>query len=288
MTRHRFSFAQSVAVGLFGLTCILAAFGCDPSLAVPAGNRQPIAEARVLGMMGQNAVVDYRGSPVEVTLDASFSKDGDGSIKKYRWLSGRLIAGAAPTAGSAAAGSSAAAGTGGSVAGTGAAAGDDDAGAGIPDVERRWVPEGAPDDWPEDIQQPKVTLPEGEYSFVLWVEDDKGLISTPSTLKVTVRTPLDPAVMTCTTAVYPEIAAACKSCICSASDACRDMLTKETVCNATCWGLLSCIASKCPTYVSGGDPACLVANCSSFLGSAAAAGMIAPCLMDCRDKCRAM
>lgn len=278
MTRYR----SRMAVGLFGSTLALAALGCDPNLAVREGNRQPIADARVLGMTGQNAVVDYRGAPVAITLDGSFSNDRDGRIVKYRWLSGKLAAG--PQSG---AGSGGAAGSG-QAAGSGAATRDEDAGVQQPGVAHRWVPAGGDEDWPDDVEQPKVTLPEGEYAFVLWVEDDDGSISTPSTLKVTVRTPLDPALQMCVANVYPEVAATCKSCICATSDACRDTLTSMTVCDATCWGLLSCIGSKCPTYMSGGDTSCLVNNCSAFLGAGAAAGMIAPCLVPCRDKCRSM
>jgi hypothetical protein len=280
MTRPRFSFAQSVAVGLFGLSAFVATEGCDPGVGVPEANRPPMALARVLGseMMGQNVVVDYMGSPKEITLDASGSKDPDGSIKRYRWLSGRKLAGAP---GGAAGGGGAAASSTGSA---GMAASDDDGG--IDEVEHRWVPEGAPADWPADEVQPKVTLPEGEFSFVLWVEDNKGVVSQPSNLKVTVRTPLPAEVMTCVKNVYANVRAACKACVCGVDEMCQTTLTTATTCNETCWGLLSCIGSKCPDYRTGGPTDCLLNNCSSFLGGATAAGMIAPCLAPCRDMCR--
>jgi hypothetical protein len=236
--------------------------------------------ATVLGseMMGQNVVVDYMGTPKEITLDASGSKDPDGTIKSYRWLSGKKLPGAP---GGAAGGGGAAAGSTGSA---GMAAKDEDGG--LPDVEHRWVPEGAPEDWPDDVVQPKVTLTEGEFNFVLWVQDNKGVFSTPSNLKVTVRTPLAPEVMACVKEVYPNVAASCKACVCGVNEMCQTTLTKATTCNETCWGLLSCIGTKCPDYRTGGPTDCLVNNCSQYLGGATGAGMIAPCITPCRDMCR--
>jgi hypothetical protein len=276
MTRQRPSIASWFVAGLFSLLTSAAALGCDPGLGVPTANRPPTADARVMGMTGQNAVVDYNGTPVEITLDASNSKDLDGTIKTYRWLSGTKRPGAA----TAAAGSGATAGS---------AASDEDGGT-APSAGGlvRWTPPGADEEWPDDTEQPKVTLPEGEYVFVLWVTDNKNVTSMPSTLKVTVRRPLDPAVLECTTKTYAQLPAVCKACICSFSDACRDTLTNMTVCDATCWGLLSCIATKCPTYPMTMDTGCLVANCSASLGGATGAGMIAPCVRACPTECRSM
>jgi hypothetical protein len=150
------------------------------------------------------------------------------------------------------------------------------------------VPAGARDDWPDDVMQPVVTLSEGEYVFELWVEDNKGIISTPSTLKVTVRTPLDAATQECVNKVYPATAAACKACVCGVNDMCKTTLTSMSVCDATCWGFLSCIASKCPDFVPGGPTGCLVNNCSATLGGATGATMIAPCITPCTAQCRSM
>jgi hypothetical protein len=279
MTRHRPCFAQSIVVGLFSLLSIVAASGCDPALGVPEGNRPPIADARVLGKDGQNAVVDYTGAPLEVTLDGTHSKDPDGTIKAYRWLSGTGKPGRGGAAGSAAAGSGGAAGQ---------AAADEDGGTATGDGNRV-VPAGAPEDWPDDVAQPKVTLSEGEYAFVLWVTDEKGVVSPPSTLKVTVRTPLDPAVEACTMKVYPEISSSCKACVCGVNEMCRTTLTTATVCDATCWGLLSCIATKCPSYATNPmDTSCLLNMCSDVLGGATGARMAAPCVTPCAAQCRSM
>lgn len=282
MTRHPLRNAHVLAAGLLSALGMLAAIGCDPTLAVPEANRAPVADARVMGMEGQNAVVDYNGSPVEVTLDGSNSKDLDGKIKTYRWLSGLKVGGNMAAAGSGAAGSMGAAGRAGAA---GMAALDEDGG-----VDQgggnRVVPAGQKDDWPDDVAQPKVTLTEGDYVFVLWVIDNKNVVSAPSTLKVTVRKPLSPAVQACTEKVYSEVSTACKACVCGASDACQGSITTESVCDATCWGFLSCIATKCPTYVPGGDTGCLVNMCSSLLAGATGAQMIAPCITPCRAECR--
>jgi hypothetical protein len=274
LPRHRPSFSVSVA-GLFSLLTCLAAIGCDPGLGVPEANRPPTADARVIGMVGQNAVIDFRGAPIEITLDGTNSKDPDGKIKTYRWLSGTKKSG----------GGMAAAGSGGSA---GSAAADEDGGTAPAGGITRWVPAGADENWPEDIAQPKVTLPEGEYVFVLWVIDEKNVTSLPSTLNVTVRMPLDPAVEECTKKVYPETAATCKACICGTSDECRMTRTAESVCDATCWGLLGCIATKCPMYPTNGDTGCLLNNCSPFLSAATGAMMIAPCITTCTAQCRSM
>jgi hypothetical protein len=281
MTRHRPCIAQSIVVGLFSLLALLAANGCDPSLGVPEGNRPPTADARVLGMDGQNAVVDYMGAPVEVTLDGSHSKDPEGGIKVYRWLSGTTKPGSGGAAGSPAAGSGGSAGM---------AAADEDGGTAPAGGGDRWVPSGAPKDWPEDVQQPKVMLPEGDYVFVLWVEDEKGVISMPSTLKVSVRTPLTKEVQACVSKVYPEISSACKACVCGVNEMCQTTLTSASVCDAMCWGLLSCIATKCPTYPMDRDASCLLNNCPDLLGmpTTTGAGMIAPCVTPCSAQCRSM
>lgn len=276
MTRDRLGISSSVVVGHFGLLAVLAANGCEPGLGVPEANRPPTADARVMGMEGQNALVDFKGTPVEITLDGSFSNDPDGKITTYRWLSGTKHADSSLPA----------ADNGGSA---GSAAADDDAGTAPAGSLARWVPAGAKEDWPDDVAQPEVTLPEGEYVFVLWVIDEKNFTSAPSTLNVTVAAALDPAVKECTTKAYPETSAACKACICGVSDECRTTRTAESVCDATCWGFLACLAAKCPTFRSGDtDTSCLVNNCSSTLGGATGAGLIAPCITPCREQCRSM
>lgn len=289
MTTHRVRLAL-LQLGL------LAALGCDPNLAVPPGNRQPMADARVMGMEGKNVTVDFTGQPVKVTLDGSFSTDPDGKIVTYRWLSARKVAGSAPAAGSggSAAGSSGGAagqagqkddsdgGTAGSGGAGGGAAGG---GGGIPNMELRWVPPGAPPDWPDDTMQPVVELPEGDFAFSLWVIDDRSVVSQPSIIHVSVRTALPPEVQACVDTVVDTVPLACKTCVCGLSDMCR-MAANKTVCDATCWGLLSCIGSKCAATPT--DTSCITANCGTQLGGATGARMIGSCVTMCPTQCRGM
>jgi hypothetical protein len=84
-------------------------------------------------------------APVMVTLDGTGSTD-DGSITEYRWLS------ATPK----------------------------------PDgMPGRYIPPGESADWPADTAMTTVQLPEGIWSFQLWVKDDQGVVGAPA--KVTVN-----------------------------------------------------------------------------------------------------
>lgn len=88
--------------------------------------------------------------PATVMLDASPSMD-DGVITKWQWLSATPNADGTPA---------------------------------------RRLPDGITDKaWPDDTQRPTVTLPEGYWLFNLWVTDDRGAISDPYTLCVTVGNP---------------------------------------------------------------------------------------------------
>ena len=130
----------------------VACAACADNLEVPETNVTPVAVARLLD--------DDRVMPsvtaLELTLDASKSTDLDGSIASYRWLSATQLQ-------------------------------DADGG---PAEAKRWVPEGERPDWPEDVQRPVVRLPgPGSYSFALWVTDDGGRVSDPSTLTIEVTGP---------------------------------------------------------------------------------------------------
>lgn len=129
----------------------LGIVACRQQLVIDPNNA-PIADARAVdpatGMpVGDKIEVAYAGTPVTITLDGSASRDAEGRVAGYRWLSATL---------------------------------DADAG------RNRVVPAGQAGDWPADTERVDVMLDEGEWVFNLWVVDDEGLISQPDRITVKV------------------------------------------------------------------------------------------------------
>lgn len=88
----------------------------------------------------------YPQAPATVNLDATGSTD-DGAIVSYQWLSATEP----------------------------------------PDEEGgRLVPEGQSLNWPDDKPTVSVQLPEGTWTFGLWVTDDEGVTGAPGYVTVTV------------------------------------------------------------------------------------------------------
>jgi hypothetical protein len=56
----------------------------------------------------------------------------------------------------------------------------------------RMVPKGQSIDWPEDAKTVDVELPEGIWTFGLWVTDDQGVTGAPSYVTVVVGDPPQP------------------------------------------------------------------------------------------------
>jgi hypothetical protein len=275
---NRYITENATRLSLVAVLLVLGACRRDGVITDP--NKIPRAVAKVSEIAGQPAdqfmmsggaiVVPFDGSPVEVRLDGRESSDADGTIEEYRWFS------ATPGPG-----------------GTG-----------------RFVPDGEESDWPENTARPTVTLDERRWSFTLWVVDNEGAVSNPSTITLVVGEPpdpmmggdedagsvpvepVDPAVVAeCVGTVFDGVADPCKECICSLDDGCRTAVA-ETECNEACWALISCVGRNCPDYAemaAANDFSCLVANCMPELTAgqtgAAAAGA---CARMCPDACRSM
>ena len=275
---------------------VSALTGCHENPLVPKPNQIPMAVAEVIGPDG-NTVFDpvpptcpgdkkpvpspahmiklpYDGTDVSFQLDGSHSTDGDGHVAKYQWLSAASV----PDGGE------------------GILSHDmevtvPDAGTMTVHVKAggRYAPSGSDPGWPDDKPKVPLSLGPGLWGFTLFVTDDRGAISTPDSVTISIGG--DPRVKTCMDGVLKAdtISDDCKSCICSQSDTCR-MNVVETACDATCWGLIQCIATMCPDFAkmsmqSPPDFSCVTGKCSAFLAgamAATAAGMcVTPCAMDC-------
>jgi len=130
---------------------------------------------------------------------------------------------------------------------------------------------------PDDSARPELELEQGTYTFLLWVEDDRGAISAPDSVSVNVGT--DP-IAQCVADSLQVVPEACLSCVCGAGAEC---LEATVACREDCWQLLSCIGANCP---DSSDTACIVMNCSAALGGAMGATAIGPCIMSCTDVCQ--
>jgi hypothetical protein len=96
----------------------------------------------------------YPQAPATVTLDATGSTDDNGSIATYQWFSATAKPNGEPG---------------------------------------RLVPEGQSLNWPDDKPTVSVELPEGIWTFGLWVTDDQGVTGAPGYVTVTVGDPPAPA-----------------------------------------------------------------------------------------------
>jgi hypothetical protein len=196
------------------------------AIAAAAGCRENplVPEGNIIPVAnaGLDQMIEYAGAPVTVTLDGSMSRDEDGAITVYRWFGGNE----AP-----------------------------DGGLG------RGRPADVPANWPDDVLNPTVVLDRGSYVFTLWVIDDKGAVSEPDTVTISIGS--DP-IAECMAGVIPALAAPCATCLCGIEmPDCRARVV-ETACDASCWALIQCIGANCPDFATmamAGDFSCLTTNC---------------------------
>jgi hypothetical protein len=250
-----------------GFVLLAAVSDCNRDLSINSTNQTPIADARIIrdGQStngsgdGGAALLEFpfTGKPVSVTLDGSHSHDPDGTIASYHWLSGTL----AP-----------------------------DGGTNLPDeggVLHRWVPPGEAPNWPGTSVSPQVELGMGAWSFTLWVVDNEGAISAPSTITVTVGMVTTPAVQQCADAVIATEPASCRQCVCSQGPKCAAAVIMSA-CDKTCWDLVNCVAAHCPDFTAMAakmDYSCLTGNCSAYVAGATAATPVGPCFNACPKEC---
>ena len=225
-------------------------------------NLTPVARAELRDHepVGQGAyVVDYGGEPVELVLDGSASDDPDGRITEYLWMSGTRDPSGAPG---------------------------------------RYVQAGEGRDWPEDGRTTQVVLPEGFWTFHLYVRDDGGAVSDPATLRITVGDPPpipdrpdggtdddggaavgDADACTETIDGYAAVSEACSACICNGPGACADLAVSE--CDESCWDLVACTLG-----CVGRDPiSCVPSECAAHLGQLTNALAIVDCTLPCEVAC---
>lgn len=267
-SRSGSSLARTRLLALVGGAILVsgATGGCQQDPAIKPVNQIPIADARVIRngesvnarMDGGAAALEfpYNNAPVTITLDGSQSYDPDGTIVAYHWLSGTL----AP-----------------------------DGGIKLPDggLSLRWIPPGAPLNWPGDMAKPQVSLGEGIWSFTLWVVDNGGAISNPDSIQITVGNVVDPAVQQCADTVVASEPEACKQCVCMQGDKCRAAVM-ASACDQTCWNLVNCVAAHCPDFMAmsaKGDYSCLTSSCSAYVGGSTGATPVAPCFNPCMKEC---
>jgi hypothetical protein len=152
------------------------------------------------------------------------------------------------------------------------------------------LPEGAEPTWPDDVESPEVELPEGVWTFSLWVTDEHGAVSAPDTVEIQVGSPdplADPRVAACAVDVLASVSDPCKACVCNVDDECRTSVV-ASVCDQNCWDLINCIDDMCPDFAQTMDTACLLAKCSAFLAGGLAAMSAGRCVIECADVCFAM
>lgn len=149
---------------------------------------------------------------------------------------------------------------------------------------------------PEDVASPTVTLDRGEWIFTLWVTDDEGAVSDPSTVLIKVGMEITPEQMACFDFV-PEMDGVpqegvpkddCKLCLCGIDDMCR---AATMTCDKSCWDFYACVQNNCGDLLADMTALadCVRANCSALYSGVAKYQMVKPCIepAPCGAQCTA-
>jgi hypothetical protein len=162
-------------------------------------------------------------------------------------------------------------------------------------VTYRWLSGNSPDGGtgrsgpnPADEISPTVTLDAGVWVFTLWVIDDEGAASEPSAVMIKVGNELTPGAIECIDKSLQTISQACRTCLCTVSDACVDAIK---ACDDKCWAFYTCIQQQCGDTI--GDTAaltdCVRANCTAFFSGVGKYMPLETCIIPppCADPCSA-
>jgi hypothetical protein len=135
---------------------------------------------------------------------------------------------------------------------------------------------------PDDEVSPTVMLDAGTWTFTLFVIDDEGGVSQPSTVAIMVGSGIPAPVMACSDGALQTIAPDCRLCICGIDEMCR---TATMNCTQACWDFYTCLQNSCGDVLDDMTALadCVRANCSAFFGGVGQYMALEPCLT--RDPC---
>lgn len=141
---------------------------------------------------------------------------------------------------------------------------------------------------PDDVAKPKVMLDEGEWIFTLFVVDNQGGVSEPSTVTIKVGSGASPEATECSNDALPTISEGCRLCVCGESDMCR---TAIAACDQLCWDFYGCLQNECAEFLNDMTAVtnCITSKCSSFIGGGLTYQSLAPCVASgpCAAACAA-
>ena len=138
---------------------------------------------------------------------------------------------------------------------------------------------------PDNIAMPTITLEQGQWKFVLWVEDDAGRVSNPDVVVITVGDKLPPTapVQMCMDMSLQSISADCRRCACELDEACMELVPG---CDQGCWDMALCTNEKCEGEADRAN--CARTMCAELIDAAVPYIIdFGPCTEQCPQDCDA-